>query len=432
MGKNVVIIGAQWGDEGKGKIVDIYSEFADTIVRPTGGNNAGHTLVVKGEKFVFHLIPSGILHAGKKCVVSNGVVVDPKVLLMEIGRLKERGYLKDDGQLKVGLLANIIFPYHISLDKAREEKLGNRKIGTTARGIGPCYEDKIARVGIRACDLVRPKALEEALRANLDMKNFLLEKYYGAEGVPFQATYDEYLAYGERLKPYLIDTSLFINEEIQRGAKILFEGAQGTLLDIDHGTYPFVTSSNTTAGGACTGSGVSPTKIRGVIGVSKAYATRVGGGPFPTELLDEEGQAIRDRGNEYGSTTGRPRRCGWFDAPVVRYAHRLNGLAGVALTKLDVLSGLARLKVCVAYEIDGVRREEVPLSLAEFEAARPVYEQVEGWKEDVSSAREFGDLPKAAQRYVRMLEEVTGVEISVVSVGADRNQTIIRKNPFRA
>ncbi len=430
--KSIIVVGAQWGDEGKGKIVDIYSEFADTIVRPTGGNNAGHTLVVKGEKFVFHLIPSGILHAGKKCVVSNGVVVDPKVLLMEIGRLKERGYLKDDGQLKVGLLANIIFPYHISLDKAREEKLGNRKIGTTARGIGPCYEDKIARVGIRACDLVRPKALEEALRANLDMKNFLLEKYYGAEGVPFQATYDEYLAYGERLKPYLIDTSLFINEEIQRGAKILFEGAQGTLLDIDHGTYPFVTSSNTTAGGACTGSGVSPTKIRGVIGVSKAYATRVGGGPFPTELLDEEGQAIRDRGNEYGSTTGRPRRCGWFDAPVVRYAHRLNGLAGVALTKLDVLSGLARLKVCVAYEIDGVRREEVPLSLAEFEAARPVYEQVEGWKEDVSSAREFGDLPKAAQRYVRMLEEVTGVEISVVSVGADRNQTIIRKNPFRA
>jgi len=430
--KSVIVIGAQWGDEGKGKIVDIYSEFADTVVRPTGGNNAGHTLVVKGEKFVFHLIPSGILHPGKKCVISNGVVVDPKVLLSEIDRLKERGYLKDDGQLKIGLLANVILPYHILLDKAREDRLGDRKIGTTARGIGPCYEDKIARTGIRLCDLVRPKAFAEKLRASLELKNFLLKNYYGAGEVPFQATYEEYLACGERLSVHLIDTSLFINEEIQRGAKVLFEGAQGTLLDIDHGTYPFVTSSNTTAGGACTGSGVSPTKISSVIGVSKAYATRVGGGPFPTELFDETGQGIRDRGNEYGSTTGRPRRCGWFDAPVVRYAARLNGLSGVALTKLDVLSGMPQVKVCVAYEVDGVRRDEVPLSLEEFEAAKPVYEQVEGWKEDVSSAREFGDLPKAAQRYVRMLEDVTGVEISLVSVGADRNQTIVRKNPFRA
>jgi adenylosuccinate synthase len=354
------------------------------------------------------------------------------VLLSEIDRLKGRGYLKDDGQLKVGLLANIIFPYHILLDKAREEKLGSRKIGTTARGIGPCYEDKIARTGIRACDLIRPKALEEKLRASLELKNYLLKNYYGVEEVPFQPTFEEYLAYGERLKVHLIDTSLFINEEIQRGAKILFEGAQGTLLDIDHGTYPYVTSSNTTAGGACTGSGVAPTRIGAVIGVSKAYATRVGGGPFPTELFDEEGQGIRDRGNEYGSTTGRPRRCGWFDAPVLRYASRLNGLSGVALTKLDVLSGLPRVNVCVAYEIDGVRREEVPLSLDEFEAAKPVYERMEGWKEDISSAREFGDLPKAAQKYVRTLEEVTGVEISLVSVGADRNETIIRRNPFRA
>jgi adenylosuccinate synthase len=430
--KSVIVIGAQWGDEGKGKIVDIYSEFADTIVRPTGGNNAGHTLVVKGEKFVFHLIPSGILHPGKKCVISNGVVVDPKVLLSEIDKLKERGYLADDSQLKLGLLANVILPYHILLDKAREEKLGDRKIGTTARGIGPCYEDKIARVGIRACDLLQPKALADKLRANLELKNFLLKRYYGAAEVPFEATYDEYLAYGERLKPYLIDTSYFINEAIRHGAKVLFEGAQGTLLDIDHGTYPFVTSSNTTAGGACTGSGVGPTKVSEVIGVSKAYATRVGGGPFPTELFDEEGQQIRDRGNEYGSTTGRPRRCGWFDAPVVRYANRLNGLSGVALTKLDVLSGHPRIKVCVAYEIDGARRDEVPLSLSEFEAVKPVYEQMEGWKEDITSAREFGDLPKAAQKYVRMLEEITGVEISLVSVGPDRNQTIIRRNPFRA
>ncbi len=426
------MIGAQWGDEGKGKIVDIYSEFADTIVRPTGGNNAGHTLVVKGEKFVFHLIPSGILHPGKKCVISNGVVVDPKVLLSEIGRLKERGFLADDSQLKLGLLANVILPYHILFDKVREEKLGTRKIGTTARGIGPCYEDKVARVGIRVCDLVRPETFGEKLRANLELKNFLLKNYYGAKEVPFQATFDEFLAYGERLKAHLVDTSLFINSEIQQGAKILFEGAQGTMLDVDHGTYPFVTSSNTTAGGACTGSGVGPTKIGAVVGVTKAYATRVGSGPFPTELLDEDGQLIRDRGHEYGSTTGRPRRCGWFDAAVVRYANRLNGLSGLALTKLDVLSGIPRVKVCVAYEIGGVRQDEVPTSLSDFEAVKPVYEEMEGWKEDITQARELADLPKAAQRYVRMLEEVSGVEISLVSVGPDRNETIIRKNPFRA
>jgi adenylosuccinate synthase len=430
--KSIIVVGAQWGDEGKGKIVDIYSEFADIIVRSTGGNNAGHTLVVKGEKFVFHLIPSGILHPGKKCVIANGVVVDPNVLLAEVGRLKERGYLKDDAQLKVGLLANIILPYHIVLDRVREEKLGSRKIGTTARGIGPCYEDKIARTGIRACDLVHPEIFAEKLKANLELKNYLLKNYYGAEEVPFQASFEEYLAYGEKLTPHLIDTSNFLNEEINRGSKVLFEGAQGTLLDIDHGTYPFVTSTNTTAGGACTGSGVGPTKISGVIGVSKAYATRVGGGPFPTELFDEEGRLIRDRGHEYGSTTGRPRRCGWFDAPVVRYANRLNGLSGLALTKLDVLSGLPRIKVCVAYEIGGTRRDEVPLSLAEFEEAKPMYEQVEGWKEDITTAKELSDLPKAAQKYIRVLEEVSGVEISLVSVGPERNETIVRRNPFRA
>ncbi|MGA7104287.1 MAG: adenylosuccinate synthase [Candidatus Deferrimicrobiaceae bacterium] len=430
--KNIIVLGAQWGDEGKGKVVDIYAEFADTVARATGGNNAGHTLVVRGEKFIFHLIPSGILHAGKKCVIANGVVVDPKVLLSEVDKLKSREYLKDDSQLKLGLLAHIILPYHISLDRAREEKLGSRKIGTTARGIGPCYEDKIARTGIRACDLADPDTFSEKLRVNLELKNFLLKNYYGAEEVDFQTTLDEYLAYGKRLRPYLIDTSLFLNEEINRGAKVLFEGAQGTLLDIDHGTYPFVTSTNTTAGGLCTGGGVAPTRISGVIGVSKAYVTRVGGGPFPTELFDEEGQQIRDRGCEYGSTTGRPRRCGWFDAPVVRYAHRLNALSGIALTKLDVLSGLPLVKVCIAYEIDGVRREDIPLTLSEFERAVPVYEEMEGWKKDLSDAREVGDLPKAAQKYVRRLEELTGVEVTLISVGADRNQTILRKNPFRA
>jgi adenylosuccinate synthase len=430
--KNIIVLGAQWGDEGKGKVVDIYSEFADTIARSTGGNNAGHTLVVREEKHVFHLIPSGILHPGKKCVITNGVVIDPKVLLSEIDKLKSRDYLKDDGQLRVSELSHIILPYHIVLDRAQEERLGSRKIGTTARGIGPCYEDKIARTGIRACDLVHHEIFSEKLRGNLDLKNFLLKNYYGTEEVDFQTTLDEYLAYGERLRPFLIDTSLFLNEEIHRGAKVLFEGAQGTLLDIDHGTYPFVTSSNTTAGGLCTGSGVPPTKISGVIGVAKAYITRVGGGPLATELFDDEGKKIRDRGCEYGATTGRPRRCGWFDAPVVRYAHRLNALSAIALTKLDVLSGLPLIKVCIAYDIDGVRREDVPLTLSEYEKAVPVYEEMEGWKEDLSDAREVGDLPKAAQKYVRRLEELTGVEITLISVGADRNQTIMRKNPFRA
>ena len=430
--KNIIVLGAQWGDEGKGKVVDIYSEFADTIARSTGGNNAGHTLVVREEKHVFHLIPSGILHPGKKCVITNGVVIDPKVLLSEIDKLKSRDYLKDDSQLRVSELAHIILPYHIALDRVQEERLGSRKIGTTSRGIGPCYEDKIARTGIRACDLVHPETFTEKLRANLERKNFLLKNYYGAEEVDYQTTLDEYLAYGNRLRPYLIDTSLFLNEEIHRGAKVLFEGAQGTLLDIDHGTYPFVTSSNTTAGGLCTGSGVPPTKISGVIGVAKAYITRVGGGPLATELFDDEGKKIRDRGCEYGATTGRPRRCGWFDAPVVRYAHRLNALSAIALTKLDVLSGLPLIKVCIAYDIDGVRREDVPLNLSEYEKAVPVYEEMEGWKEDLSDAREVGDLPKAAQKYVRRLEELTGVEITLISVGADRNQTIMRKNPFRA
>jgi adenylosuccinate synthase len=430
--KTIIVLGAQWGDEGKGKIVDIYSEFADIVARATGGNNAGHTLVVKGEKFIFHLIPSGILHPGKKCVIGNGVVIDPKVLLGEIDRLKERGYLENDGQLKVGLLAHIILPYHIALDRAQEERLGSRKIGTTARGIGPCYEDKIARVGIRACDLLSPQTFAEKLAANLDLKNYLLKNYFEAGEVSFEATYEEYIRYGERLRTHLIDTSHYLNDEIQRGAKVLFEGAQGTLLDIDHGTYPYVTSSNTTAGGLCTGSGVAPTRISGVVGVSKAYATRVGGGPFPTELFDEEGQIIRDRGNEYGSTTGRPRRCGWFDAPIVRYASRLNALSSLALTKLDVLTGLPRPKICVAYEIDGSRLDEVPLTLAAFEEVKPVYELVEGWKEDITQAREFSDLPKAAQRYVRMIEDVTGVEVSLISVGADRNETIIRRNPFRS
>ena len=430
--KSVVVVGAQWGDEGKGKIVDIYSEFADTIVRSTGGNNAGHTLIVKGDKFVFHLIPSGILHQGKKCVISNGVVIDPKVLFSEIDRLKKRGYLSDDSQLKVGLLANIILPYHIVLDNSKEGKLGDKKIGTTARGIGPCYEDKIARMGVRACDLIRPKVFEEKLRANLEVKNFLLKNYYGAPEVDFQETYDEYLAHGERLKQHLVDTSLFINREVQRGAKILFEGAQGTLLDVDHGTYPYVTSSNTTTGGICTGAGVGPNVIGSVIGVSKAYVTRVGGGPFPTESCDDEGRMMRDRGQEYGATTGRPRRCGWFDAPTIRYAARLNGLSSMALTKMDVFTGFPRIKVCVAYDIEGTRMEEVPMSLQEFEAARPIYEELEGWKEDISGARSFGDLPKAAQRYIRMLEEAVDVEVSLISVGADRNETIMRRNPFRA
>jgi adenylosuccinate synthase len=429
--KSVVVLGAQWGDEGKGKVVDIYSEFADIIVRFQGGNNAGHTLVIGGEKFIFHLIPSGILHLNKKCVIGNGVVVDPGVLLQEKARLKEKGVLDDDPRLLLSHIANIIMPYHIALDKAKEEKLGTRKLGTTARGIGPCYADKMARVGIRVCDLLKPAIFLDKLKNVLDLHNFVLTGYYGQNPIDLEQVYEEYLKYGELLKPHIVDTSLFLDREIKKGAKVLFEGAQGAMLDVDHGTYPFVTSSNTVVGAIATGAGVAVKMREVVIGVVKAYTTRVGGGPFPTELFDEDGQFIRDAGNEYGSTTGRPRRCAWFDTMVVNYAARINNFDGLALTKIDVLTGLPKLKICVGYELDGQPLEDLTPEIDLLERVKPVYEELEGWTDDISGAKKFSDLSKAAQKYVRRIEDLTGIPIVMVSVGPDRNSTIIRKNPFR-
>ncbi|MBI4703640.1 MAG: adenylosuccinate synthase [Deltaproteobacteria bacterium] len=427
----VAIVGAQWGDEGKGKVVDLYAGSADAVVRYAGGPNAGHTIVVGEDRVVLKHVPSGALRAGTICVLAQGMVIDPDALVAEMAALSARG-VDLSGRIFVSDRAHLIMPYHVLVDGLREAAAGEARIGTTGRGIGPCYEDKIGRRGLRAGDLRDTTRATQLVARALACWEPTIRRL-GGEPPPAAPVVQKLAELGPRLIPLLrSDASALVDGIIRAGKRVLLEGAQGTLLDIDHGTYPFVTSSNTTAGGACTGSGVPPTKISGVVGVSKAYATRVGGGPFPTELFDEEGQMIRDRGHEYGSTTGRPRRCGWFDAPVVRYANRLNGLSGIALTKLDVLTGLPRLKVCVAYEIGGVRRDEVPLSLPEFEEAKPLYEQVEGWKEDISSAKEFGELPKAAQKYVRLLEEVGGVEVSLVSVGPDRNETIVRKNPFRS
>ncbi len=428
---SVAVLGAQWGDEGKGKVVDIYSEFADIIVRFQGGNNAGHTLVIGEEKFIFHLIPSGILHKNKTCVIGNGVVVDPAVLLQEIGKLKKKGVFSDDSRLLLSHIANVIMPYHVALDRAREDKLGEKKLGTTSRGIGPCYADKMARVGIRVADLLKPQILKDKLTNILDLHNFLLTGYYGQPPVDLERVYDEYLQYGELLKPHIVDTSLFLDNEMRKGAKILFEGAQGAMLDVDHGTYPFVTSSNTVVGSVATGAGISGKVRETVIGVAKAYTTRVGGGPFPTELFDDDGQYIRDAGNEYGSTTGRPRRCAWFDAMVVNYAARLNRFDGLALTKIDVLTGLARIKICVGYRMNGEIIDHLTPEVDLLERVEPVYEELDGWSEDITTAKEFSDLTKQARKYIRRIEELTGIPIVMVSVGPERNSTIIRKNPFR-
>ncbi len=428
---SVAVLGAQWGDEGKGKVVDIYSEFADIIVRFQGGNNAGHTLVIGEEKFIFHLIPSGILHKNKTCVIGNGVVVDPAVLLQEIGKLKKKGVFSDDSRLLLSHIANVIMPYHVALDRAREDKLGEKKLGTTSRGIGPCYADKMARVGIRVADLLKPQILKDKLTNILDLHNFLLTGYYGQPPVDLERVYDEYLQYGELLKPHIVDTSLFLDNEMRKGAKILFEGAQGAMLDVDHGTYPFVTSSNTVVGSVATGAGISVKVRETVIGVAKAYTTRVGGGPFPTELFDDDGQYIRDAGNEYGSTTGRPRRCAWFDAMVVNYAARLNRFDGLALTKIDVLTGLARIKICVGYRMNGEIIDHLTPEVDLLERVEPVYEELDGWSEDITTAKEFSDLTKQARKYIRRIEELTGIPIVMVSVGPERNSTIIRKNPFR-
>lgn len=428
---NVVVVGAQWGDEGKGKVVDIYTEYADEIVRYQGGNNAGHTLVVGNEKVVLHLIPSGVLHEGKRCVIGNGVVLDPEVFIMEVNRLKAAGRLQDDSALLLSESLHIIMPYHKAIDIAREAKSGDKKIGTTGRGIGPCYEDKIGRRGVRLMDLVDPVVFSRKLRENLDEKNGILERL-GEEPLEYNLIYRTYQDFAEVLKKYMADTALVLSKELRAGKKLLFEGAQGTLLDVDHGTYPYVTSSSTCAGGAATGSGVSPREIHEVIGISKAYVTRVGSGPFPTELLEETGEKLRQTGGEFGATTGRPRRCGWFDAMVIRYAVRINGLTGIALTKLDVLSVFDTIRVCTGYRFEGKDLETLPAKLETFEKCEPVYEELPGWSTDITEVRSFDELPENAKSYVKRLEELAGCPIVMVSVGPRRDQTIMLKNPFEA
>ena len=423
----LVLLGAQWGDEGKGKATDLLGGSVDYVVRYQGGNNAGHTVVVGEQKYALHLLPSGILSPGCTPVIGNGVVVDPAVLLEELEGLERRGV--DTSKLLISGNAHLITPYHTTLDKVTERFLGKRRIGTTGRGIGPTYADKINRVGIRVQDLFDESILRQKVEAALDHKNQVLAKLYNRRAIEADQVVEQLLGYAERLRGYVTDTTLVLNRALDEGKVVLFEGGQGTLLDVDHGTYPFVTSSNPTAGGACTGSGVGPTKIDRVIGILKAYTTRVGAGPFPTELFDEDGERLRTVGGERGVTTGRARRCGWFDAVIARYAARVNGLTDFFLTKLDVLTGWERIPVCVAYDIDGRRVEELPYSQTDFHHAKPVYEMLPGWSEPISEAKSFEDLPKNAQGYVRALEELSGAPISAIGVGPGRDQTITLR-PF--
>jgi adenylosuccinate synthase len=417
-----VLLGAQWGDEGKGKATDLLGGSVDYVVRYQGGNNAGHTVVVGDQKYALHLLPSGILSPGCVPVIGNGVVVDPAVLLSELSGLNERGI--DTSKLLISGNAHLITPYHQTIDKVTERFLGKRKIGTTGRGIGPAYADKINRVGIRVQDLFDESILRQKVEAALDDKNQVLVKLFNRRAISAEQVVEEYLGYAEQIKDYVADTTLVLNQALEQDKVVLLEGGQGTLLDVDHGTYPFVTSSNPTAGGACTGSGIGPTKISRVIGILKAYTTRVGAGPFPTELLDADGEALRRIGGERGVTTGRDRRCGWFDAVIARYATRVNGLTDFFLTKLDVLTGWEQIPVCVAYEIDGERVTELPYSQTDFHHATPVYENLPGWSEDISKAKTFADLPKNAQDYVKALEEMSGAPISAIGVGPGRTETI--------
>ena len=427
---NVVVVGTQWGDEGKGKVVDLLSESADYIVRFQGGNNAGHTLVVDDEKFILHLIPSGILHPNKTCCIGNGVVVDPGVLLGEIDNLSSHQVHVSPDNLVISGQAHVIMTYHQAVDNARELRKGKSKIGTTGRGIGPCYEDKASRAGIRFHELINPKMFTEKLKANLEEKNFYLEKFLGAKPLDYNQIADKYLAYGEQLRPYAGNVSELLDRARRQGKNILFEGAQGTHLDIDHGTYPFVTSSNVVAGGACSGAGIGPTRIDTVIGICKAYTTRVGGGPFPTELEDEVGKHLQKVGVEFGSTTGRPRRCGWLDMVVLKNAARLNGLTSLTITKLDVLSGLEQIRIATSYVHGTSSMENFPNECFTLESCKPSYMDFEGWSEDITTARKFSDLPAKTQSYLRAIEELAEIPLSIVSVGPGREQTIILKDPF--
>ena len=419
----VVLVGAQWGDEGKGKATDLLGDKVDFVVRYQGGNNAGHTVVIGDKKFALHLLPSGILTPGCTPVIGNGVVIDLEVLFREIDGLNEKGV--DTSKLLISANAHIITPYHVTVDKVSERFLGKRAIGTTGRGIGPTYGDKIGRIGIRVQDLFDPSILSQKVEGALTQKNELLVKIYNRAAIKPKDVVDHLLSFAERLRPMVSDTSLILNQALDAGKTVLLEGGQGTLLDVDHGTYPFVTSSNPIAGGASTGSGIGPTRIKSVIGILKAYTTRVGSGPFPTELFDKWGEYLRDQGGEFGTTTGRERRCGWFDAPIARYATRVNGLTDIFLTKLDVLTGIKEIPVCVAYEVDGKRVEEVPVSQTDFHHAKPIYEIYPGWDEDITGCKKFEDLPKNAQSYVRALEKLSGTRFSAIGVGPERNATIV-------
>jgi adenylosuccinate synthase len=419
----IVLVGAQWGDEGKGKATDLLGSSVDYVVRYQGGNNAGHTVVIGAESYALHLIPSGVLTPGVVPVIGNGVVVDPAVLGEEMRGLRNRGVNCSD--LLISADAQLIMPHHRALDRVSERFLGVARIGTTGRGIGPAYGDKVARMGIRTQDVFDPKILRQKLELALREKNQVLVKVYNRRPIDVAAVVEEYLQHADFLRPHVADTSAVLNRALDDGKTVLLEGSQGTLLDVDHGTYPFVTSSNPTAGGACAGSGIGPTRIDGVVGILKAYTTRVGAGPFPTELLDADGEQLRTVGGEVGVTTGRPRRCGWFDAVIARYATRINGLTSVFLTKLDVLTGWQRIPVCVAYEVDGVRHEEMPMTQTDFHHAKPIYEYLDGWSTDLSSARSLDDLPKAARAYIMAVEELTRAPVAAVGVGPDRDQTVV-------
>ena len=419
----VVIVGAQWGDEGKGKATDLLGPRVDYVVKPNGGNNAGHTVVVNGQKFELKLLPAGILSENATPVIGNGVVVNPEALFAEIEGLQARG--ADTSKLKISANAHLVAPYHQTMDKVTERFLGKRAIGTTGRGIGPTYMDKVGRLGVRVQDILDESILRQKVEGALRQKNELLVKVYNRRHVEVDEIVDYFLSFAELLKPMIVDTTQLLNNALDEGKTLLMEGGQATFLDVDHGTYPFVTSSNPTAGGACVGSGVGPTRISRVIGIQKAYTTRVGAGPFPTELFDKMGEFLRTTGGEFGVNTGRPRRCGWYDAVLARQAVRINGFTDLFITKLDVLTGLEKIPVCVAYEVDGVRFDEVPMTQTDFHHAKPVYEYFDGWNENISDAKSLADLPENARKYVHKLEELSGCRISAIGVGPDRDQTIV-------
>lgn len=421
----VVVLGAQWGDEGKGKMTDFLAEGVDVVVRFQGGNNAGHTVEVEDKQYKLHLVPSGILYEDKLNILGNGVVIDPKALFKEIGYLEELGIIVSPEKLIVSDRAQVIMPYHRIFDGLKEKSRGENDIGTTKNGIGPCYADKADRSGIRICDLINPVVFKQKLEENINIKNEILVKIYGEQPLNFEEIYNEYSTYAEKIKPFVQDVSVKVFDEIKSGKKVLFEGAQGMLLDIDHGTYPYVTSSNTTAGGVCTGSGIGPTMITGAIGIAKAYTTRVGKGPFPTELDNSIGEWIREKGAEYGVTTGRARRCGWLDIVILKTSARVSGLTNLVITKIDTLAGLEKIKVCVGYKYEDRVIDYFPASLDDLSKCEPIYEEFEGWGEEIEAARTYEQLPENAKKYLKRIEELTGVEISIVSVGPKRDQTIV-------